>query len=196
MINVNQLRNGKAFEEDGQPFLVLKYEFTKMGRGTGNVKVKVRNLETGSVVTKTYITGNKVQDIQLNKKKMQYLYKDTENCAFMNPVSFEQVEIAVSLLGEQADYLVDGMEVDVLYWDPPSHKASEGQGPKPLSVELPVKLDYEVQQTDPGEKGNSAAKVTKPATLTNGLVVRVPLFINIGDKVRVDTRSGEYVERA
>ncbi len=184
MINVNQLRNGKTYEEGGQPFLVLKYEFTKMGRGTGNVKVKVRNLESGSVVTKTYITGNKVQDIKLNKKTMQYLYQDGETHVFMDPVSFEQVEIKSSLLGDQGKYLQDGMDVDVLYWDE-----------KALVVELPVKLEYEVAETDPGEKGNSAAKVTKPATLANGLKVRVPLFINIGDKVRVDTRTGEYVER-
>ena len=140
MINVNQLRNGKTFEEDGMPFLVLKYEFTKMGRGTGNVKVKVRNLATGSVVTKTYITGNKVQDIQLNKKKMQYLYKDAENCVFMDPTSFEQEEIKSSLLGDQGKFLQDGMDVDVLYWDD-----------KALAVELPVKLEYEVRETDPGE---------------------------------------------
>ena len=185
MINVNQLRNGKTFEEDGDPFLVLKYEFTKMGRGTGNVKVKVRNLESGAVTTKTYITGNKVQDIKLNKKKLQYLYQDAENCLFMDPVSFEQVEIAASLIDEQVKYLVDGMEVDVLYW-----------GEKALAVELPVKMVFKVKETDPGEKGNSAAKVVKPAELVNGLKVRVPLFINPGDKVRVDTRTGEYVERA
>ena len=165
--------------------MVLKYEFTKMGRGTGNVKVKVRNLESGSVVTKTYITGNKVQDIQLNRKKMQYLYQDGENQVFMEPVSFEQVEIPSSLIEEQAKFLVDGLEIDVLYWES-----------KALAVELPVKMEFEVKQTDPGEKGNSAAKVTKPAVLSNGLSVRVPLFINIGDKIRVDTRTGEYVERA
>ena len=185
MINVNQLRNGVAYEEDGAPLLVLKYEFTKMGRGTGNVKVKVRNLDSGAVTTKTYITGNKVQDIKLNKKKMQYLYKDTDNCIFMDPISYDQVEIAVEILGEQVKYLVDGMEVDVLYWDQ-----------KALVVELPVKMVFEVKETDPGEKGNSAAKVTKPAVLSNGLKVRVPLFMNVGDKIRVDTRTGEYVERA
>ncbi len=185
MINVNQLRNGQTFEEDGVPFLVLRYEFTKMGRGTGNVKVKVRNLESGAVTTKTYITGNKVQDIKLNKKKMQYLYQDADNCMFMDPVSFEQVEIAVSILGDQVRFLVDGMKVDVLYWEE-----------KPLAVDLPVKMVFEVKETDPGEKGNSAAKVTKPAELVNGLKVRVPLFINPKDKVRVDTRTGEYVERA
>ena len=184
MINVNRLRNGVAFESDGQPFIVLKYEFTKMGRGTGNIKAKVRNLETGAVVTKSYTTGNKVQDIKLNKKKMQYLYRDKENSVFMDPVSFEQVEVKTSLLHDQAKYLLDGMELDVLFWDE-----------RALTIELPVKLDYGVKETDPGEKGNSAAKVTKPAILSNGLQVKVPLFVNIGDKVRIDTRNSEYVER-
>ncbi|MEA3355553.1 MAG: elongation factor P [Patescibacteria group bacterium] len=185
MINVNQLRNGKAFTEDNQPFLVLKYEFTKMGRGTGNVKVKVRNLESGAVVTKTYTTGNKVQDIQLNKKTMQFLYSDDENSLFMDPVTFEQIEINEKLIGDQKIYLIEGMDVSLLFWEE-----------KPLSVELPSKMVFEISETDPGEKGNSAAKVLKPASLSNGLNVNVPLFINKGDKVVVDTRSGDYVERA
>lgn len=185
MINVNQLRNGKAFTEDGDPFLVLKYEFTKMGRGTGNIKVKVRNLNSGAVVTKTYTTGNKVQDIQLTRKTMQFLYSDADNSLFMDPVSFEQIEISKKLVGDDEKYLVEGMDASLLFWED-----------KPLSIELPTKMTFEVAQTDPGEKGNSAAKVLKPATLSNGLIVNVPLFINMGDKVVVDTRKGEYVERA
>ena len=164
--------------------MVLKYEFTKMGRGTGNVKVKCRNLKTGAVVSKTFITGSKVQDIQLQRKKRQYLYSEVDKSVFMDPESFEQLEIANDLLSEQKQYLVDGMEVQVLFW--------EGEA---LSIELPAKLEYEVKETGPGEKGNSAANVFKPAVLLNGLRVKVPLFVNIGDKVRVDTRTGEYVER-
>jgi elongation factor P len=185
MINVNQLRNGKAFSEDGDPFLVLKYEFTKMGRGTGNIKVKVRNLATGSVVTKTYTTGNKVQDIQLNKKTMQFLYSDGDNSIFMDPITFEQIEVSNELIGDQRNYLVDGMDASLLFWED-----------KALSLDLPTKMTFEVVDTDPGEKGNSAAKVLKPAKLVNGVSVNVPLFIGIGDKIVVDTRNGDYVERA
>lgn len=184
MINVNQLRNGQAFEVKEEPFLVLKYEFTKMGRGTGNVKVKCRNLKTGAVVNKTFITGNKVQDIQLQRKKRQYLYSQADQSVFMDPESFEQLEIANNLLSEQKQYLIDGMEVQVLFW--------EGEA---LSIELPAKLDYEVKETGPGEKGNSATNIFKPAVLSNDLRVKVPLFVKNGDKVRVDTRTGEYVER-
>lgn len=185
MINVNQLRNGRAFELEGEPFLVLKYGFTKMGRGTGNVKVKCRNLKTGAVVSKTFITGNKVQDIQLRRKKMQFLYSDAHQSVFMEPESFEQIEIDNGLIEEQRKYLVDGMEVEVLFWEDQT-----------LAVELPAKLEYEVKETGPGEKGNSATNVFKPAVLNNGLKIKVPLFVKPGEKVRVDTRTGEYVERA
>lgn len=185
MIDVNHLRNGKAFTEDGQPFLVLKYEFTKMGRGTGNVKVRVRNLNSGSILIKTYTTGNKVQDIQLIKNKMQFLYNDHDNCLFMDPITFEQVEVSNELIGDEIKFLIEGMEVSLLFWDE-----------KALSIELPTKMVFAVVETDPGEKGNSAAKVLKPAILSNGLKVNVPLFIKVGDLVKVDTRDRSYVERA
>ncbi len=184
MINVNQLRNGRAFELEGEPFLVLKYEFTKMGRGTGNVKVKAKNLKTGTIANKTFITGNKVQEIELKRKKMQFLYSDVHKSVFMDNESYEQIEIDNDLIKEQKHFFQDGMEVEVLFWDAEA-----------LVVELPVKLEYEVKETGPGEKGNSATNIFKPAILSNDLKVKVPLFVKIGEKVRVDTRTGEYVER-
>ena len=184
MLNVNQLRNGKTYEEDGTPLQVVKYDFTKMGRGTGNVKVKVRNLVTGSVTTKTYTTGNKVQDIQLIRKKMQYLYNDGASSVFMDPVSFEQVEIDNNLIADQRKFLQDGAEIQVLFWEE-----------KALSLELPSKLTFAIKDTDPGAKGNSAANVFKSATLENGMEVRVPLFIKKGEKVVVSTENGEYVAK-
>lgn len=184
MIDVNHLRNGKAYEEDGSPFVVLKYEFTKMGRGTGNVKVKVRNLDTGSVVQRTYTTGNKVQDIQLIKKKMQYLYNDGSNCVFMDPESFEQVEIDNQLLGDQKKFLQDGMDAQVMFWED-----------RALSVDLPQKLVVKIIETEPGAKGNSATNVFKPAIIEGGTEIRVPMFIVTGEKVVISTESGEYVER-
>lgn len=184
MIDVNQLRNGTAFELDGTPYLVTKYKFTKMARGTGNVKVKAKNLKTGAMVSKSFVTGNKVKSIKLERKKLQYLYGDGGQSVFMDPVSFEQLEIDKGLLKKEKKFLVEGMEVMVLFW-----------GDKPLAVELPAKLKYRVKETGPGEKGNSVANVFKPAVLENGLEVKVPLFIRQGERVRVDTRTGEYVER-
>lgn len=184
MINVNQLRNGTAFELDGQPFLVLKYEFSKMGRGNANIKVKVRNLKTGSVVTKGFSSGNSVEEISLKRKKMQYLFSDQNQCTFMDPVSFEQIEIDNNILGESKAYLQEGGEVQVLFWEDQA-----------LAVDLPPKLTFTVKETGPGEKGNSVSNMYKSATLDNGLEVKVPLFINQGEKVVIDTRSGSYVAR-
>ena len=185
MINVNQLRNGTAFEMDGQPYLVLKYEFTKMGRGNATIKVKVRNLKTNSVTIKSFSSGNSVEDIQLLRKKMQYLYSDANNSIFMNPVNYEQVEVGNEVIAEQKPYLSDGLEVQVLFW-----------GEAALSLELPPKLVFVVKETDPGEKGNSVANIYKQARLENGLAVKVPLFIKQGEKVVIDTRDGSYVGRA
>jgi len=185
MIDVNQLRNGTAFTLDGQPFIVLKYEFTKMGRGNATIKVKVRNLKTNAILQKSFNSGSSVEDIQLRRKKMQYLYADASNCIFMDPASFEQIEIDNELLAEQKPYLTDGLEVQVLFWEQ-----------TPLAVELPPKLSFKVAETDPGEKGNSVANMYKSAKLENGLMIKVPLFIKQGEKVVVDTRNGNYVSRA
>lgn len=185
MINVNQLRNGVAFELDGQPFLVLKYEFTKMGRGNATIKVRVKNLKTQAVTVKSFSSGNNIQDIQLRRKKMQYLYSDANNSIFMDPESYEQVEIDNELIAEEKPYLSDGLEVQVLYWEEEA-----------LVLELPAKLTLVVKETDPGEKGNSVANIFKPAKLENGLDIKVPLFIKQGEKIVVDTRDGSYVARA
>jgi elongation factor P len=184
MINVNQLRNGTAFELDDEPFVVLKYEFTKMGRGNATIKVKVRNLNTQSVTVKSFPSGNSIQDIHLTHKKMQFLYADQNESVFMDPTSFEQISVNNELLLDEKPYLADGMEVQVLFWED-----------KPLAVELAPKMTMTVAETGPGEKGNSVSNMYKPATLNNGLEIKVPLFIKQGEKVIVDTRDGSYVSR-
>jgi len=185
MINVNHLRNGTAFELDGQPFIVLKYDFSKMGRGNAVIKVKVRNLVNQAVTIKSFSSGNFIQDIKLKRKKMQYLYGDTDQSVFMDPESFEQIEIQNDLIAEQKPYLNNGMEVGVLFWDE-----------KALALELPAKLVFSVAETGPGEKGNSVSNMYKAAVLENGLTVKIPLFVKQGEKIIVDTRDGSYVSRA
>ncbi len=185
MIDVNQLRNGTAFELEGAPYLVLKYEFTKMGRGTASVRVKVRNLKTGSVTQKGFTSGAKVENISLRRIPMQYLYSDDTTAFFMDPKSFEQVELDKELIADQLPYFSEGLDVLVLFWEDQA-----------LAVELPPKLTFSVKETGPGEKGNSASNVYKQATLNNGLDIKVPLFIKQGEKVIIDTRTGEYVSRA
>lgn len=184
MINSTDLRNGTTFIVDGAPYVVLEYKFIKMGRGGATVRVTARNLKTGSTEEKTYSSNVTVEDAATSKRALQYLYQDGEEVVFMDPRTFEQVSIARRVLKDQISYLREGDLVNVLYW-----------GEEPLSVELPLKIELKVTETDPGIKGNSASNMLKNATLENGMVVRVPLFINSGDRVRVDTRSGAYVER-
>lgn len=185
MIVVQELRNGTAFLLDGQPWMCLKYEHVKMGRGSATIRVKIRNLLTGSTVEKSFVNSAKVEEINTARRAMQYLYRGTGTFVFMDPKSYEQVEIADSVIGENGAYLKEGIEVNVLFWDE-----------RPLWIELPPKMEFKIVETDPGIKGNSAANMYKSAKLDNGLTIRVPLFIAEGEKVMVDTRDGSYVERA
>lgn len=182
--NVNEIRNGAFIKEGKDVFSVVTYEHIKTGRGSGNIKLKVKNLRTGAVVEKSYITGAKVDEAQVEKKKTQYLYREGDSFNFMDPVSFEQFQVSASVLADQAKYLKDGLDVLLI--------VSEG---KVLGMELPLSLVYEIAETGPEEKGNTVSNVYKEATLDNGLVVKVPMFMSAGEKVKVDTRSGDYIER-
>lgn len=183
-LNVTDLRNGTFYKEGKDVLLVLTYEHVKTGRGSGNIKLKVRNIRTGAVVEKSFITGARVDEASVEKKKAQFLYRDGEIFNFMDPVSFEQFSISSQVIGEQAKYLKDGLDVILI--------VSEGEA---LGLELPMSLIYTISETGPGEKGNTVSNVFKEAVLDNDLVVKVPMFMNIGEKVKVDTRSGQYIER-
>lgn len=183
-LNVNDLRNGTFFKEGKEIFLVLNYEHIKTGRGSGNIKLKARNLKTGSVTEKSFMTGARVEDADVEKKKAQFLYKDGDSFNFMDPTSFEQFSISSEILGDQSKYLKDGLEVILI--------VGEGEA---LGLELPMSLVYQITETGPGEKGNTVSNVYKDATLDNGLVVKVPMFMDVGEKVKIDTRSGTYIER-
>lgn len=185
MIEVTQLRAGTVFEENNGPWLVLKYEHVKMGRGTATIKVKIKNLKTGTTLEKAFINGARVQEVVLEKKKAQFLYKDGEKLVFMDPVSYEQFEIAENIIGDQARFLKEGTEVDL--------KLYEGQA---LSVVLPLKMKFKITDTEPGFKGNSVTNIYKDATLETGATLKIPLFIEEGEEIIVNTGTGEYVERA
>jgi elongation factor P len=185
MISATDLKNGSTFKLDGEPYKVLKYFHQKIGRGGATVKLSVRNLKTGNLVEKTMNSNNKVEEIETRKTSLQFLYKDPDFGYFMDPKSYEQVQIPLNLVGEELAYIKEGESVDVLFWEE-----------RPLSIEISPKVTLKIKKTTPGVKGNSATNVFKPALLENGLTVKVPLFINKGDLIRVDTRTGEYVERA
>lgn len=184
MISVTELRAGTTYEEDGSYFTVLSYEHIKMGRGSANIKVKVRNLKTGAVTEKGYTNGAKIADVPVLKKEMQYLYKDDDAVFFMDNQTFEQASIPLVLVPDHA-YLKEGDSFAVSFL--------EG---KPLTVLLPPKMVFKVVETSPGVKGNSATNVFKEAILENNIKTRVPLFINVGESIRVDTRTGAYTEKA
>lgn len=185
MIDVNKLKVGVTFTEDGQPYKVMKYDFTKMGRGNATIKIKAKDLISGAIVTKGYISGNMVEDIVLDKKHLQYLYKDDEKSYFMDPVSFDQFEIPLKILGDDAEYLIEGEKVWVLFWNE-----------KILGVELAASVIMEIAETEPGARGNTVSNVLKPAKTVSGLKVMVPLFISVGDKIKINTETGEYTARA
>lgn len=184
MTRATDLKNGTAFLHYGKPYQVTKYSLIKLGRGSAYVKITARNLETGAIEEISYQSNASVEDANTYKKKLQYLYKDKANAVFMEPKTFEQAEIPLNVLGDSALFLKEGDNIDVLFWDE-----------RPLSVELPPNVVMTITQTDPGVKGNSATNIYKPAVLENGFKLKVPLFIKLGDKIRVDTRTGEYVER-
>lgn len=183
-LNVTDLRNGTFFREGSSIFQVLSYDHVKMGRGSGNVKVKVKNLKTGAVTEKSFITGARVDEALVEKKKAQFLYRDGDNFYFMDPQTFEQLPLSSNVVADQAKYLKDGMELILIT-----------SGGEALSMELPLNLIYEIAETGSGERGNTVSNVYKDATLDNGLTVKVPMFIKVGEKVKVDTRTGQYVER-
>ena len=184
-IGATELKNGTTFLSDGKPFKVIKYSLVKMGRGGATVRVTAKNLESGDVLDKTFSSNIKVTGISTAKRNLQYLYNDGNFATFMDPKTFDQVEISQKIITDELPYIREGQAVDILFWED-----------KPLSIEIPPKVTLKVSDTPPGVKGNSASNVYKTAILENGNSLKVPLFINSGDQIRVDTRTGEYVERA
>ena len=185
LLNVTELKTGAVFKEGEVLWQVLTYEHNKMGRGSGTVKVKAKNLRSGAITEKSFTTGARVEAGDVEKKKAQFLYMDGETYNFMDPVSYEQFSVPKLILGDEAKFLFDGLEVQLIV-------AGEDEA---LGIELPNSLIYEIADTGPEERGNTVSNVYKEATMANGLIVKVPMFGKVGDKIKVDTRTGEYVER-
>lgn len=184
MIDVNDLRKGVTFELDGNLYRVLDYHHHKPGRGKATIRIKARNLRTGAIVERTFPSGNQVQDVRLDHHNAQYLYTDGDYYYFMDTETYDQFAIPADVLGENAKFLKDNMEVKLTFY--------KGE---PLDVELPITVDLEVVQAEVAVKGDTATGVTKKVVTETGLEVQVPAFINQGDVIRVDTRTGQYVTR-
>ena len=184
MISTNQFKNGTAIRVDGKRFTILYFQHVKPGKGGAFVRTRLRNIDTGAVIEKTFRAGEKVENVRTESRPMTYLYRDGDLLYFMDAQTYEQVAIPAEVVGDAAGYIVPNGAVSVL--------SADGEV---VSVEPPAHVDLEVADTDPGLKGDTATGGSKPATLETGLVVQVPLFVNVGDRVRVDTRSNEYLTR-
>lgn len=184
MISTNQFKNGTAIRVDGKRFTILYFQHVKPGKGGAFVRTRLRNLDSGAVIEKTFRAGEKLDSIRTESRQMTYLYRDGDLLYFMDSDTYDQIAIPADVLGETEGYVVPNGVVSVL--------SADGEV---VSVEPPAHVDLEVSETDPGVKGDTATGGSKPATLETGVVVQVPLFVNVGDRVRVDTRSNEYLTR-
>jgi elongation factor P len=184
MIDVNELRKGVTFEVDGDIFKVLEYAHHKPGRGNATIRTKVRNLRTGATIDRTFQSGDRVQDIRLDHHIVSYLYHDGDLYYFMDTETFEQTPLSAVLLGDSIPFLKDNMELKLTFF-----------GDEPIDIELPITVELEVTESEPSVKGDTATGASKSVTTETGYKVHVPLFVNVGDTVRIDTRTGEYLTR-
>jgi elongation factor P len=184
MIDVTDLRKGVTFELDGELYQVFEYQHSKIARGGATIRVKVRNLRSGVSLEKTFNSGDRVQDVRLDKREVQYLYNDENLYYFMDTDTYEQPALSADMLGDGVNYLTDGMTLTLLSYD--------GEA---IDIELPVTVDLEVVDAEPGYAGDTAQGATKSVTVSSGLKVQTPLFVEVGDVIRIDTRDGSYVTR-
>ncbi|HQA08270.1 MAG TPA: elongation factor P [Syntrophomonadaceae bacterium] len=184
MINVNDFRTGVTIEVEGQPYQVVEFQHVKPGKGAAFVRAKLKNLETGGTVERTFRGGEKVPKAHLDRRGMQYLYNDGDGYVFMDNENYEQTTITKEQIGDGIKWLLENMEIQVLLYKN-----------RIIGIELPNFVELEVIDTEPGIKGDTATGATKNATLETGAVIQVPLFVNTGDRVRVDTRISQYMER-
>jgi elongation factor P len=184
-ITTNQFKNGTHIEVDGQIFRILEFQHVKPGKGQAFVRSKLRNVDSGAVLDRTFRAGEKVRSIRTETRKMQYLYASGDETVLMDLGDFEQLSLPQSMTAEALDWIIPNDEVDLLFVDE-----------RPSGIQVPSAVELAVTSTDPGVRGDTASGGgTKPATLESGVIVHVPLFVNEGDVVRVDTRTREYVSR-
>mgnify|MGYP003792108093 CR=1 FL=1 len=185
MISTNDFRTGVTIEVDGQPWVVIDFQHVKPGKGSAFVRTKLKNVITGAVLEKTFSAGERVPRARIERREVQYLYSIGDDYTFMDVDTYDQTTIPKETIGEGILYLKENMNAHIMTY--------EG---RVIGLELPTFVELEVVQTDPGFKGDTATGGSKPATLETGAVVKVPLFVNVGDVLKIDTRTGEYIERA
>ena len=184
MLSTTDFRRGLKIEMDNIPYEIVDFQHVKPGKGGAFVRTKLRNMLNGRTVENTFRSGEKMEKPDMETKEMQFLYKDGSGYVFMDMESYEQFSVGTDVLGDKGGFLVDGMELTMLMY----------RG-KALDMDLPASVVLTVTSTEPGVKGDTVSGATKPATLSTGITLNVPLFVNEGEKIKVDTRSGEYLGR-
>ena len=184
MLSLNEIKIGKIIQVSGEPYIVARTDHHKMGRGGAVLKVKLKNLISGSVLDKTYQGNEKAEEAETQKKKVNFMYRDETDIYLMDNDTYEQFNLPIEQVGDKIKFLKDGIDVDVLYFEE-----------KPVAIDLPVKVELKVVSAPPGVKGNSAGNVTKQVELETKATMNVPMFINEGDVIRINTDTGEYSER-
>lgn len=185
MLSINEIKIGKIIQVNGSPYVIIKTDHHKMGRGGAVLKTKLKNLINGSLLEKTFQGNDKAEEAETEKKKANFMYKNENEAYFMDNESYEQFSLPVEEIGDKLKFLKEAVDVDVLYFND-----------NPVAVSLPVKVELKVISAPPGVKGNSAGSVTKTVELETGAKINVPMFINEGDVIRINTDTGEYAERA
>lgn len=184
MINVGDLRGGHKVELDGEPYIVVDAQHVKPGKGGAFCRTKLKSLKSGSVIERTFRVGEKLDEPNLEEKEVQYLYSAEGQYYFMEVNTFEQLFLREDQLGESKNYLKENMVLNILYFNE-----------NPIGIDLPLSVELAIARTDPGIRGDTATGGSKPAVLETGAVVKVPLYLNEGDIIKVDTRTGEFIER-
>lgn len=183
-VSTAEFRNGLKIEIDGEPYVIVEFQHVKPGKGGAFVRTKIKSLRTGNVIDRTYRSGEKVDVPQLEEKTMQYLYAADKDRVFMDTTSYEQVSMNEQQLGDSINYLKENMEIKVLYFKN-----------RPINIDVPMFVELAIAETEPGVRGDTASGGSKPATLETGAVVKVPFYLNEGDIVKIDTRTGTFIER-
>ncbi len=184
VLTAGELRKGLKLEMDGEPYLVVDFEFSKPGKGQALYRCRLRNMITGIQFDRTYRSGDKFNAADMEEQEMEYLYRAGDKFCFMNTSSYEQIEVPEAQVGDAANFLTENLKVEMLLF--------EG---RPIGIDLPNFVELRVMKADPGIKGDTASGATKPVTMETGLVLNVPLFIEEGEMLKLDTRTGAYVER-
>ncbi len=184
MVSTSEFRNGLVLLMDGVLYTIVEFQHVKPGKGVAFVRTRLKNVKTGRVLDRTFRSGDKVEDVRLERKTVQYLYKDEVAFVFMDSTTYDQIAVSEEVVGEASKYIKEGMNIEILL-----------HGSDPIGVDPPIFVELQIMKTEPGVKGDTASGGSKPAILETGATIQVPLFIDEGETVKVDTRSGSYIER-